>query len=110
VLINNGDVSRPKSKGLSRFYYINPNGVSHHRDLLDFCEILQSLRDTGTDVFGLAETNLDTRKPEIRKRCEEVVTDFYGTGIFVSSTSKIPSSIPYKPDGTCMGISNKLCG
>jgi hypothetical protein len=54
---------QPKKKGLSRLYFINANGISHHRDLLDFYEILQSMQDNEIDIFGFNETNLNSQQP-----------------------------------------------
>jgi hypothetical protein len=105
-----GDAMDTKSKGLFRFYFINPNGISHHRHLLDFYEILQSMQDHDIDVYGLSEINLDVHRPEIRKQMEDISQEFYGTSILALSTSKLRSTTPYKPGGTCMGISNELCG
>jgi hypothetical protein len=105
-----GDVMHQNQTGLSRFYFINPNGISHHRGFLDFYEILQSLKDNEIDVFGFSETNLDVRQPEVRKQIEEITPAFYGTSLLASSRSKISSHTPYKPGGTITGISNELCG
>jgi hypothetical protein len=105
-----GDVMHQKQKGLSRFYFINPNGISHQRGFLDFYEILQSLKDNEIDVFGLSKTNLDVRQPEVRKQIEEITQAFYGTSLLASSTSKVSARTPYKPGGTITGISNELCG
>jgi hypothetical protein len=99
-----------KSEGFFRFYFINPNGISHHRHLLDFYEILQSMKDNDIDVHGLSEINLDVQQPEIRKQMEDISQEFYGTSMLALSTSKLRSKTPYKPGGTCMGISNESCG
>jgi hypothetical protein len=105
-----GDLMQQKKPGYSRAYFINPSGISYHRGLLDFAEILQSLRDNDIDVFGLSEMNVDVRKPEVRKQCEDLVAEWYGNSLFASSTSTLPSKNPYKPGDTCMGITNELCG
>jgi hypothetical protein len=76
-----GDLHRPKTPGYDRLFWCNPNGISHHRDLLDFQEISRSMRDADTDRFGLAEPNLDWLRPEIRKKCEDIMNDFFGTHI-----------------------------
>jgi hypothetical protein len=55
-----GDNMEQKQAGLTRFYFINTNGISHYRELLDFYKILQSMRDNEIDVFGFSETNLDS--------------------------------------------------
>ena len=68
-----------KAEGLSRFYFINPNGIHYQQGLVDFYEILQSLRDNSIDVYRLHEINLDRLNPEIRKRLEDISQDFYGT-------------------------------
>jgi hypothetical protein len=73
-------------------------------------EILQSFRDNNIDVFGLSEINLDVRKPKVRKQWKDLVSEWYGTLLFASSTSTLPSKTPYQPGGTCMGITNELCG
>jgi hypothetical protein len=99
-----------KEPGYSRTYFINPSGISYYRGLLDFAEILQSFRDNDIDVFGLSEINLDVRKPKVRKQCEDLVSEWYGMSLFASSTSTLPSKTPYKPGGTCMGITNEICG
>jgi hypothetical protein len=105
-----GDTMREKEEGLSRFYWINPNGISYQRGLLDFQEILQSLRDNHIDGYGLPEINLDGLQPEIRKLLEDIAQEFYGTAILALSTSSLRSRTPYKPGGTLTGISNELCG
>jgi hypothetical protein len=64
-----GDLHRPKTPGYDRLFWCNPNGISPHRDLLDFQEIARSMRDAQTDLFGLPEPNLDWLRPEIRKQC-----------------------------------------
>jgi hypothetical protein len=106
-----GDAMQAKRVGLSRFYFINPNGISYHRNLLDFCEILQSFIDNGIDVCGLSEINLDALlQPSLRKQLEDMSQDFFGTSIVATSTSYLRSQTPYKPGGTLTGISNELCG
>jgi hypothetical protein len=98
-----GDKHRTMTPGYSRVYFINPSRVSHHRDLLDFCEILHSLRAIDTDIFGLPESNLDTLKPAIRARLERICSDFFGTSLLASSTSSLSSHTLYKPGGTLTG-------
>jgi hypothetical protein len=99
-----------KQAGLTRFYFINTNGISHYRELLDFYEILQSIRDNEIDVFGFSETNLDSRQPHVRKQLEDICQEFYGTSILALSSSTRTARTPFKPVGTCTGISNELCG
>jgi hypothetical protein len=99
-----------KRDGFDRYYFINPNGVSHHRDMLDFSKILSSLRSNEVDIFGLSETNLDFLQPDIRKRCETLLNDFYQPGMLATSTNQLASSSSCKPGGTITGITNNLCG
>ena len=99
-----------KAEGLSRFYFINPNGIRYQQGLVDFYEILQSLRDNSIDVYRLPETNLDRLNPEIRKRPEDISQDFYGASILALSTSSLRSRTPYQPGDILTGISNELCG
>lgn len=70
-----------KQAGLSHFYFINPNGISHHPGFLNFYEILQSLKDNAIDVFGFSETILDVRQPDVRKQLEDITQAFYGTSL-----------------------------
>jgi hypothetical protein len=49
---------------------INPNGISYHRNLLDFCEILRSFIDNDIGICGLSEINLDVLQPSLRKQLE----------------------------------------
>jgi glutathione peroxidase-family protein len=76
-----------KQAGLTRFYFINTNGISHYRELLDLYEILQSIRDNEIDVFGFSETNLDSRQPHVRKQLEDICQEFYGTSVLALSSS-----------------------
>jgi hypothetical protein len=101
-----GDTVQAKRVGLSRFYFISFNGISYHRNLLDFCEILQSFIDNDIDVYGLSEINLDA----LRKQLEDISQDFFGTSVVATSTSNLRSRTPHKPGGTLTGISNELCG
>jgi hypothetical protein len=104
------DKRRTKTPGYSRVYFINPSGTSHHRDLLDFCEILHILRSIETYIFGLPQSNLDTLKPTIRARLERICNDFFGTSLLASSTSSLSAHTPYKPGGTLTGAAHNLCG
>jgi hypothetical protein len=103
-----GDLRRPKTPGYDRLVWCNPNGIRHCRDLLDFKEIIRSLHEADTSLFGLPETNLDWLRPEIRKKCEDCMNEFYGTHILATSTSSLRSNTPYKPGGTCMGLTQEL--
>jgi hypothetical protein len=105
-----GDTVQAKRVGLSRFYFINPNGISCHRNLLDFCEILQSFVDNDIDVCGLSEINLDALQPSLRKQLEDISQDFFGTSVVAASTGNLRSRTPCKPGGALTGISNELCG
>jgi hypothetical protein len=105
-----GDTMKDKQKGLNRFYFINTNGISHHQGMLDFYEILQSMKDHDIDIFGFSETNLNTLQPEVRKRLEDISQEFYGNSILATSTSTRPTRTAYQPGGTCTGISQELCG
>jgi hypothetical protein len=79
--------------------------------LLDFCEILHSLRAIETDISGLPESNLDTLKPTIRARLKRICSDFFGTSVLASSTSSLSAHTPYKPGGTPLtGVAHNLCG
>jgi hypothetical protein len=71
-----GDPHRKKTPGFDRFCFINPNGISHCRDFLDFCKTLQSLLAIDVGVFGLPEINLDLLKPEVRQRCGQIMQAF----------------------------------
>jgi hypothetical protein len=71
-----GDAMQVKSAGLSRFYFVNPNGISCNRNLLDFCDILQNFLDNDIDVCGLSEINLDTLQLSLRKQLEDMSQAF----------------------------------
>jgi hypothetical protein len=106
-----GGLRRPKNPGYDRLVWCNPNGISHCRDLLDFKEIIRSLHDADTSLFGLPEeTKLDWLQADIRKQCEDCMNEFYGTHLLATSTSSLCSNTPYKPGGTCMGVTQELSG
>jgi hypothetical protein len=105
-----GDSLRKKTPGFSRVYYINPHGISAYRDFLDLCEMLQSFKEVEVDALCFPEINLDLLKPDVRKRCEDIWNDFFGTSLLVGSTSNLHARNAYKPGGTFTGIMHSLCG
>jgi hypothetical protein len=81
------DTRRTKRPGYVRLFWCNPNGISHHRELLNFKEIISSMRDADTSLFGLPETNLDWLWPEIRKQqCEDIMNESLASDIHEQPT------------------------
>jgi hypothetical protein len=105
-----GDLLRNKTPGFQRLHHINPNGISAHRDFSDLCEMLHSFHAIEVDGLGLSEINLELLKPEVRKRCEDLWHDFFGTSILVGFTSSLRAQRAYKPGGTFTSIMHSLYG
>ena len=96
-----GDSPDEKSPGTVRLYFQNVNGLPYRPPHQKILEKLDPLIDLQPDYFGLAETNLDLNKTNVKYATTNAIKRTFDRSTITSTTtSDIPFTSHYKPGGT----------
>jgi hypothetical protein len=93
-----------------RFYLQNPNGIKVEQDWMQWKLMLEALYCAKVDGFGFTETKIPWT-PEIKQQLRVKSRFWFNQFRMQTSASNDPTtSSKWQPGGTCMGITNQLCG
>ena len=98
--------NRKKPSNFTRLSSINPGGIKTN----DIQSKLQHALDLDITIQAYSEVNLDTTKPEIREKLEQVTRKIDPNARSIWGSSKIPSENDYKLGGTGIASFGAIAG
>ena len=93
-----------------RLYFQNVNGLRLSDDCADITETFLHLHHIQADIFGIAETQLHCRKPDIQSKLQSCKRRIWDNCVLHTSSSEEEWSLNRKPGGTLLGITGPLAG
>ena len=93
-----------------RLYFQNVNGLKLSDDCADITETFLHLQNIQADIFGIVETQLHCRKPDIQTKLQVCKRRIWDNCVLHTASSDEEWSYNRKPGGTLLGIAGPLAG
>ena len=91
-----------KPEHIIQLFCINPNGISITSQKKEFVELCQTMSAFQVDTFCTPKHNLDTHQHHIKRKLYDTAQQLFDHTKLSLSSSTIPSTSTFKPDGTLM--------
>ena len=93
-----------------RLYFQNVNGLRLADDCADITETFLHLQNVQADIFGIVETQLHCRKPDIQSKLQNCKRRIWDNCALHTASSEEEWNYNRKPGGTLLGITGPLAG
>jgi hypothetical protein len=106
------DVNRPEEwkDHVIRLYFQNVNGLRLQDAAVDITETFLHLKNIEADIFGLVETQLHCRNPQVQRVLQDCKRRVWDQCKLFSCSTEEDWATQRKPGGTLVGVTGSLVG